>query len=61
MVLKMNMNKIKLLYKAQKISSKILTKKNIDTSNEVKALKEDISNGLLVRTKTFDDGSFVKN
>ena len=33
----------------------------IETSNEVKALKEDIVNGLLVSTETFDDVSFVKN
>ena len=32
-----------------------------ETSNEVKALKESISNGLLVRTEASDDGSFVKN
>ena len=32
-----------------------------ETSNEVKALKESISNGLLVRTEASDNGSFVKN
>ena len=32
-----------------------------ETSDEVEALKEDISNVLLVRTEAFNDGSFVKN
>ena len=32
-----------------------------ETSNEIKALKESTSNGLLVRTEASDDGSFVKN
>ena len=56
----MNMNKTKLLYKTKDLI-KNTDKKITEISNEVKALKEDISNGLLVRTKTFDDDSFVKN
>ena len=32
-----------------------------ETSNEVKSLKEDISNGLLVRAEALDGSSFVKN
>ena len=33
----------------------------IETSNEVKALKESISNSLLVRTEASDNGTFVNN